>query len=213
MSVCFFFFLPCPWFVLSLQAKSNLRLCELLTYIVELWTTQAKPWHVKTGVWTVLCPRTVLTEDGSQTVSFKDGQRMYRVTAESAGTLRIVLHGKARGDVWISEMLQTDEIPREPTMDNVILPQWCRNQMERGAFRFLFLLRIHEHTHTRRKTQHTHTHTHAYSLHTPVQVMRYTGLQGEIHLVYVVKDCDFSHPRIYIYFFDCTKFSLSCKNI
>lgn len=166
MSVCFFFFLPCPWFVLSLQAKSNLRLCELLTYIVELWTTQAKPWHVKTGVWTVLCPRTVLTEDGSQTVSFKDGQRMYRVTAESAGTLRIVLHGKARGDVWISEMLQTDEIPREPTMDNVILPQWCRNQMERGAFRFLFLLRIHEHTHTRRKTQHTHTHTCVLIAHT-----------------------------------------------
>lgn len=39
------------------------------------------------------------------------------------GTLGIVIHGEVHRDVWISEMLHTDEIPREPTMDNVIPPQ------------------------------------------------------------------------------------------
>lgn len=90
------------------------------------------------------------------TESLKDVQRMYRVTAVSAGTFGIF--GKTQRDVWISEMLHTDEIPREPTMDNGISPQWrCKNQMERGAFRFLFLsafihLRRHTHTHTNTRT-------------------------------------------------------------
>lgn len=146
----------------------------------------------------------LLKEAQKQTESIKDGQRMYRVTAVSARTLGIVLHGKALRDVWISEMLQTDEIPREPWMDNVIPPQWCRNQMERGAVKFLFFY-TSMNTHTTRRKTHTH------SLHTPVSVMRYTALQGEIHLVYAVKILWFFSP-FYIYFLTCSKFSLCYKN-
>ena len=60
---------------------------------------------------------------------------------------------RAHGDVWISETLHADEIPREPRMDNVIWAhRWCRNQMERGAFRLCCLSVFNTHT---------HTHTHA----------------------------------------------------
>lgn len=47
------------------------------------------------------------------------------------GSFRSVLHGKAQEDVWISEMLQTDEIPREPTADNVIPPSDAENRWKR----------------------------------------------------------------------------------
>lgn len=130
---------------------------------------------VKTGVKTVLCPVQFSQRHGMRRGgSFKDGPRMCRVTAVSGGTLRIVVHGKAHGDVWISEMLQTDEIPREPTMDNVIPPQWCRNQMEKGAFTFLFLsffymsMNTHTGVYPDTHTERLYTPTHPHSLHTPV---------------------------------------------
>lgn len=58
---------------------------------------------------------------------------------------------------WRSEMLHTDEIPREPTMDNVILTTLMMQKPDgEGCPQVslsLFLLHIHDNTHS-----HTHTH-------------------------------------------------------
>lgn len=113
-----------------------------------LWTTytkQGQRYNLESDIFT---SRVLLTEPWYQTGESRKG---CAGSAQCQGGLWVSLLGKAQRDVWISEMLQTDEIPREPTMDNVIPPQWCRKQMERAAFKFLFhpcLLHIHEHTHT-----------------------------------------------------------------
>lgn len=121
-------------------------------------------------------PCTVLTEAPYQTRRrFKEGQRMYRDTAVSGRTLGIALHGEAQGDVWISEMLQTDEIPREPAMDNVNPQQWCRNQMENLQISLSFFhtsahncSRFPKPTGRHNIYAHMHGHTHTQSLYTPV---------------------------------------------
>lgn len=127
-----------------------------------------------------------------------------RVSAVSGGTFRTVVHGKVQRDVWISEMLQTEEIPREPTGI-----MWSHHSDAETRWRVCLWLSLSYTTAATYPNLHkdlTYTHT----LYTPVQVIRYITHWGKIHLVDVVKPWFFSLSYIFL---RLNKLSLYCKNL